>query len=455
MPMSPAPTASRTPVVLALGVAQTLAWASSFYLPAMLAAPMARELGVAVPTVYALLSMALVVAALLGPLAGRLIDRHGGRPVLMACSGLFALGLAVLATAQGPLTLVLAWAVLGVAMGFGLYDAAFAALVRLYGPEARAGITGITLLAGFASTVGWPLTAWLELQWGWRVACAGWALLHLALALPLHALLPRAASPVVPVAPTAAADAVTTADAAAQAARPLEAAAAAAGIPPRATRPSHPVAARELLLASVFALMSVVSTGVATHLPAVLQAAGATLAVAVATAALMGPAQVAARLVELGLMRRRSPLLTARAAALGHPVAVALLVALGPLGALPFAIVHGLGNGLVTIVRGTLPLALFGAAGYGARQGWLTLPARLLGALSPWLFGLALARWGLGALGLTAALALAGLGGLALLRLPGAAGGSGAAARVQALRRQNGARGASTPDDAVRRGDTG
>ena len=119
MPMSPAPTASRTPVVLALGVAQTLAWASSFYLPAMLAAPMARELGVAVPTVYALLSMALVVAALLGPLAGRLIDRHGGRPVLMACSGLFALGLAVLATAQGPLTLVLAWAVLGVAMGFG------------------------------------------------------------------------------------------------------------------------------------------------------------------------------------------------------------------------------------------------------------------------------------------------------------------------------------------------
>ena len=107
MPMSPAPTASRTPVVLALGVAQTLAWASSFYLPAMLAAPMARELGVAVPTVYALLSMALVVAALLGPLAGRLIDRLGGRAVLMAWRGLFALGLAVLATAQGPLTLVL------------------------------------------------------------------------------------------------------------------------------------------------------------------------------------------------------------------------------------------------------------------------------------------------------------------------------------------------------------
>lgn len=397
-PRAAAPWPGRTRVVLALGVAQTLAWASSFYLPAMLAAPMARELGVRVPTVYALLSMALVVSALLGPLAGRLIDSHGGRPVLMACSGVFALGLAVLATAQGQATLVLAWVLLGVAMGFGLYDAAFAALVRVYGPDARSAITGITLLAGFASTVGWPLTAWLEARWGWRVACGSWALLHLVVALPLNATLPRHARAAAP----------------AQAAMP-----GAAGV--TGPRPSRKPTSGELLLATVFALMGIVSTGVATHLPAVLQAAGATLAVAVATAALMGPAQVAARLVELGLMRRRSPLLTARAAALAHPVAAALLAVLGPLGALPFAVVHGLGNGLVTIVRGTLPLALFGAAGYGVRQGWLTLPARLLGALAPWLFGLALARWGLGALGLSVVLALAGFGGLALLRLPPAA----------------------------------
>ncbi|MDO9073078.1 MAG: MFS transporter [Rubrivivax sp.] len=442
--MNPASQPSRTPVVLALGVAQTLAWASSFYLPAMLAAPMSRELGVAVPTIYALLSLALVVSALLGPLAGRLIDRHGGRPVLMACSGVFAFGLTVLATAQGLASLTLAWVLLGVAMGFGLYDAAFAALVRLYGPHARTAITGITLLAGFASTVGWPLTAWLEATWGWRVACGSWALLHLVLALPLNAMLPRsmrAAPPAVaPVAaPPAAPPAARSAVPLAVSDLPVAATAAPAGFPPETAhadpsapkvtaRPSRPGGARELLLATIFALMSIVSTGVATHLPAVLQAAGATLAVAVATAALMGPAQVAARLVELGLMRRRSPLLTARAAALGHPVAVALLVALGPLGALPFAVVHGLGNGLVTIVRGTLPLALFGAAGYGARQGWLTMPARLLGALAPWLFGLALARWGLGALGLSAALALAAFGGLVLLRLPSEAGRPAAAA---------------------------
>ncbi len=414
-PHAAVPGPGRARVVLVLGTAQTLAWASTFYLPAMLAAPMARDLGVAAPTVYALLSMALVVSALLGPLAGRLIDHHGGRPVLMACSAGFAFGLVVLATAQGPVTLTLAWLLLGVAMGFGLYDAAFATLVRLYGPDARTAITGITLLAGFASTVGWPLTAWLDAQWGWRVACGTWALLHLAMALPLNAMLPRRLG--------AAARLATPAAKVAQAGPPAVEIAPTAGV-----RPRRSFAAREALLAAIFALMSIVSTGIATHLPAVLQAAGATLAVAVATAALMGPAQVAARLLELALMRRRSPLLTARAAALGHPLAVGLLVVLGPLGALPFAVVHGLGNGLVTIVRGTLPLALFGAAGYGARQGWLTLPARLLGALAPWLFGLALARWGLGALGLSTALALAGFAGLALLRLPPAASGAVAVA---------------------------
>ncbi|RVU47578.1 MFS transporter [Rubrivivax rivuli] len=389
-------------VVLALGTAQTLAWASSFYLPAMLAAPMAAELGLAPATVYALLSMALLISALLGPLSGRTIDRHGGRPVLMGCSLAFAAALALMAAAPSAPVLVLAWAALGAAMGFGLYDAAFAALVRLYGGQARSAITGITLLAGFASTVGWPLTAWFEATWGWRGACAAWAALHVLVGLPLNAGLPRvgAAAMVPPPAPGAEA----------QSAQPTA----------EAGRGLAPQRARRLgvLLAAVFAAMSVVSAGIATHLPALLQASGASLPVAVATAALMGPAQVAARLLELGWLRHHPPLLAARAAALAHPVAAGLLLTLGPLAAMPFTVVHGLGNGLVTIVRGTLPLAVFGSAGYGARQGWLTLPARVLGALSPWLFGLALARWGLGAVGLTAAVALAGAAGLWVLRLP-------------------------------------
>ncbi len=389
---------SRTSVVIALGTAQTLAWGSSFYLPAMLAAPMARDLGLVPSHVYAALSMALIISALISPWAGRRIDRVGGRRVLVASSGLFVLALVMLGLSQGPLTLAAAWAVVGLAMGCGLYDTAFAALVRLYGADARKAITGITLIAGFASTVGWPLSALMESLWGWRGACFGWAALHLLLGLPLNLWLPRVMD----------APAATVATSQPRAHTNL----AQALSPPAVSR------GRLALVATLFALMGFVSTSVATHLPTLLQTAGAPLATAVALAALAGPAQVAARLVELGFLSRFSPLLAARLAALGHPLGAACLLALGPVGALPFVLLHGLGNGLLTIVRGTLPLALFGAQGYGARQGWIALPGRLLGALSPWLLGLVLDRFGVATLWLTSAVALAALGTLLLMHQP-------------------------------------
>ena len=394
---------SRTSIVIALGTAQTLAWGSSFYLPAMLAVPMARDLGVAPSSIYAALSMALIISALVSPWSGRRIDRLGGRRLLLASGGLFALALLMLGLAQGPLTLAAAWAVMGLAMGCGLYDTAFAALVRLYGADARKAITGITLIAGFASTVGWPLSALMESLWGWRGACFGWVALHLLLGLPLNLWLPR-----VTEAPSAATPA------AAAAAAQVRSLASGADAPP----PPAVSSGRLALVATLFALMGFVSTSIATHLPALLQTAGAPLATAVALAALAGPAQVAARLVELGFLSRFSPLLAARLAALGHPLGAACLLALGPVGALPFVLLHGLGNGLLTIVRGTLPLALFGAQGYGARQGWIALPGRLLGALSPWLLGLVLERFGVATLWLTSATALAALGTLLFMQLP-------------------------------------
>jgi predicted MFS family arabinose efflux permease len=274
-------------------------------------------------------------------------------------------------------------------MGMGLYDAAFAALVRLFGPDARRSISGITLIAGFASSVGWPLTAWMEAHWGWRGACLGWAALHLLVVMPLNLTVPRVA---VASAKADAAPAVADTVVVTPAARPRT--------------------AQLVLLAALFTLMGFVSTAIATHLPAILQAAGAPLATAVALAALAGPSQVASRLFELGVLSRFSPLLTARIAASGHPLGALVLLTLGPVAALPFVVIHGLGNGLLTIVRGTLPLALFGAQGYGARQGWISLPGRLLGALSPWLMGLALERQGVAALGWTMA---CGLGSLLLL----------------------------------------
>lgn len=375
----------RARIVAALGTAQTLGWASTYYLPAILAAPMAHELGMSVPSVFAAFSAALVVSALLGPHAGQAIDRWGGRPVLSATSVVFALGLGLLGLAQGPVVLVIGWLVLGVGMGSGLYEGAFAALVRLEGSNARGSITGVTLLGGFASTVGWPLSSWLLADFDWRTACFAWAALHLLVGLPLNLSLPRA-QPV-----------------ALDPARPVE--------------PAAPVPMMSaLLLSFVFAVTWFVSTAMAAHLPRVLQAAGTTTAGAIFVGTLLGPAQVAARLFDYGVLSRAHPLLSARLASVLHPLGVAALFIAGPIAAPVFGVLHGAGNGILTIAKGTLPLVLFGPAGYGQRQGALTVAARIAQALAPWLFGVALDRWGAGSLVVSAGLSLAALVALLLLR---------------------------------------
>ena len=344
---------------------------------------------------------ALVASALVGPVAGHAIDRHGGRNVLVGASLLFALGLAMLGIAPGPSMMVVAWLIVGVAMGAGLYETAFSTLVRVYGRDARSAITGITLIAGFASTEGWPLSAWMLAQFGWRGACLGWAALHLVLGLPLNAWLPRTGR-------------VFRADGA-PAKTPAEDQAASVDAPPATPAP---VGRASVLLAFAFAATWFISTAIATHLPRMLQATGMTLAAAVGIGALIGPAQVAARMLEFGVLRNIHPLLSARLAALTHPIGAMALLVTGPALAPVFAVLHGAGNGILMIANGTLPLALFGTRGYGARQGWLMLPARVAQALAPLLFGLALDAWGVNALWLTSALGAAAFGALILLRPP-------------------------------------
>jgi hypothetical protein len=153
----------------------------------------------------------------------------------------------------------------------------------------------------------------------------------------------------------------------------------------------------------------------AAHLPGLLQAGGLSLSAAVAMGALVGPAQVAGRLLEFGLLRHVHPLLSARLAALMHPLGAAVWALLGAPAAAAFALLHGAGNGVLTIAKGTLPLVLFGPQGYGHRQGMLMVPARIAQALSPWVFGVCLDRWGAGALAVTAGLGLAALAALMLL----------------------------------------
>ncbi len=376
-------------VVLALGTTQTLAWASSYYLPAILADPIGRELGIPGTAVFAAFSAALLLSAALGPAAGRAIDRRGGRGVLCLSNLVFAVGLALLAAAHGPVLLTVAWLVLGVGMALGLYDSAFATLAGLYGRDARGAITGITLIAGFASTVGWPLTAFLDGAVGWRGACLAWAGLHLLVGLPLNRFL---IPPVAPPPPEDAAAATMGEDAA-----------------PRGAM---------ALLAFVFAATWVVSTGMAAHLPRLLQAAGASASGAIAAAALVGPAQVAARLIEFGLMRRAHPLASARIATVLHPVGAVALVLFGGPAATVFTVLHGAGNGLLTIAKGTLPLALFGPAGYGLRTGVLSVPARVAQAGAPLLFGLLLDKVGLGVLLVSSGLGLASTAALLALQAP-------------------------------------
>jgi MFS family permease len=335
-------------------------------------------------------SAALLLSGLLGPVAGRMIDRYGGRDVLTATNLVFAGGLVLLSCVTGPIGLAAAWLVIGVGMGFGLYEAAFATVAGLYGREARNAITGITLFAGFASTVGWPLSAGLIDAVGWRGALLVWAALHVLLGLPLNRWLVLQSPPPAPVvAPIGV----------------VAGGVVAGGVP-----------WTMIILAGVFGATWFVSTALAAHLPRLLEAMGATPAAAITAGALVGPAQVAARVTEFSLLRHAAPMISARLAAGLHPLGALLLALIGAPAAIPFVLLHGAGNGMLTIARGTLPLQLFGAVGYGLRTGLLAAPARILQGGAPLLFGLVLDRGGpLAALLLTGL--LTGLSLLALLLL--------------------------------------
>jgi len=380
-------------VVAALGTTQTLAWASSYYLPAILGVPIARTLGIAPSLFFGIFSGSMLLSSLIAPRIGRVIDRRGGRPVMTVSSAVLAAGLALLGLAHGIAGLSLAWGVLGIGTAMGLYTPAFATLARLYGPQARASITGVTLFAGFASTIGWPLSAFMLDHYGWREACFVWAAVNLLLCLPVNALFIPTAPPLVP--------------------RP-----AASGPDPSEPPPQR---GAMLVLAFFFAATRFVSGAFAAHLPRLLEGAGATAVAAIAAGALVGPAQVGARLFEFGVLRKYHPLIPARVAALMNPVGAALMAVLGPAGITLFAILHGAGNGMLTIANGTLPLALFGAGNYGKRTGVLAVPTRLAESAAPLLFGLLIDRIGTAAIAVSAGLCLAACASLFLLRAEPAA----------------------------------
>ena len=347
-------------VVTAMGITQILAWGSSYYLPAVLAAPIAAETGWPPGRIVGGLSIGLLAAGLVSPRVGSLIERHGGRNVLAASALLLAAGHLMLAAAWNLPAYMLAWEVMGLGMGAGLYDASFAALGRLYGAAARRPIATLTLFGGFASTVCWPLSALLVTQLGWRGTCLAYAAVQMLLALPLYRLvLPGQAPPV---------------------------GHGAAGGPP-GPAPLPPAAPRRRQLLLLFAAGVTVGTMIAgiisVHLLAMLQARGLPLAAAVALGAVVGPSQVAARAVEMAASRHHHPVWTMLASAVLAGCGLAVLWAGLPMLALGL-VLYGAGVGIESIARGTVPLALFGAGGYAALMGRLAMPAMLAQALSLW-----------------------------------------------------------------------
>jgi MFS family permease len=383
--MAPEQSARQLPIILALGTTQTLAWASSYYLPAILADPIGRDLGVSSNWIFAAFSASLVISALLGPRVGRQIDLVGGRQVLSISNLTLAAGLALLGATHSIPLLVVAWLLLGVGMGLGLYDAAFAALGRIYGGAARGAITGITLMGGFASTVGWPLSTWGLDSIGWRNTCFAWAAAHILIGLPINFFM----LPAVKGAKAAVATAI---------------------------KPRIPIDRTMVLLAFTFAAAWTVTGAMAAHMPRILEAAGATTVQAVAAGALFGPAQVVARIIEASFLSRYHPLLSTRLACLTHPIGAAILALVGGAASSAFAIFFGLGNGILTIARGTLPLAIFGPLNYGYRLGIIGAPARMAQAAAPLVFGLLIDTMGSRVLIVSSALSLSALVALSLLR---------------------------------------
>jgi MFS family permease len=373
-----------------MGLAQLVSWGISYYLIGIFGEKMLADLAWTRPVVYGGFSLALVVMGAASPLIGRAIDRYGGRYVLAGGSVCCAIGCAGLARAQTVLGYYAAWLLLGLAMRAMLYEAAFAALVRIGGQQARRPIAKITLLGGLASTCFWPIGHALSEAFGWRGALNVYALVGLAV-IPLYLAIPRdrcqketdAGPPRTPAAP------------------------------PQSTRS----------VAILYALIAMLSNGLnsalSAHMVGILSELGLAAALAVTASSLRGIGQSAARLAEVLFGGRLHPTVLNLLATFVMPLCFVAGLASGRslIAAMAFTFFYGASTGILTITRGTLPLVLFDSATYGAYVGKLLIPSFLFAAASPLLFAAVIERFDAkGALYLALCLALSMLAASLLLR---------------------------------------
>jgi MFS family permease len=365
-------------LVTGLGIAQIVSWGTLFYAIGVLGAPMRSEVGVSELFLFSCFTAGLVVSALAAPLSGRLVDRMGGRVVLSAGSVLGAIAMLVLALAHHGAVVAIGWLIAGAAMAACLYDPAFATLSQHAGDKYRRWVTYLTLWGGFASTVFWPVSKLLLDAVGWRGALGIYAGLHLFLCLPIHLrLVPR-----IPARPGT----------------PSGDARGAAVLPPAHRARLHWLTASLALATFVVGVMAV-------HVIALLTGGGLTLEQAVLISTLFGPVQVAGRLLEMAFARRVSAVRSGFIPFVLMIVALVSLMLVDGFGIAAFVFIaaYGIGNGILTIVRGTAPAELFGSEGLGAVLGHLSRATLFARALAPACFS------GLLAAGLTRVQSLSAL----------------------------------------------
>jgi len=347
-------------IVAGFGLGQIVAFACSFYLMGVLGDAIGRDLRLSPTFVFATVSLSLAVPALVAPTVARRIDRQGGKPVLIASHVALAAGLVLIGFAQDGVGLAIAMAVIGLGQALGLSPTPFAILVRLYGEAARRPITGVALIGGLGSTLGWPLTAWFADQLGWRGACFLWAGVQVLFCLPLSAWICPHAHGHAPHRPEEHGE----------------------------VRWDRPM----VQLAILFACAWFVSTCMSAHLPRLLTHFGLSLAQASAAAGLVGIAAVTMRFLEFTVLRKLNPLATTRVATLMHPAGAATLLTLGGAGGAAMAIGQGAGNGMLTVAKGVLPLSIWGRGSYAYRSALLGRPALFAQIAGPTVFAIALER---------------------------------------------------------------
>jgi MFS family permease len=344
-------------IIRLLALTQIVSWGSLFYAFAIIGADIQRELGWRTETVFGAFSWSLLLAGLTATPAGMLIDRIGGRAVMTTGSFLAGLGMIGLGLAQTIALYFAAWSAIGIAMAMVLYEAAFATINREFLHGARKGISVLALFGGLASTVFWPLTAQLNGALGWRETCLIYGILHLGLCMPLHALLGAGEHRVRALMP--------------------------------ATR--HYTLSEALRdpafwkLALAFAANTFIFSALSVHLIPLLQRFGHSLATAVLASTLIGPMQVAGRIGEMAFAARMRPQTVGKLSFALLPTGLLALLFLGEkqFAVAGFCIAYGVSNGVLTIVRGTVPQALFGRENYGAISGALAAPSLLAKAAGP------------------------------------------------------------------------